>query len=64
MGPRIFAEENLKALKGRLGDRDLHDALRKVFKKSWWLKLTYNYPRLCHVGWVYRMLRSLAKVFN
>jgi len=64
MGPRIFAEENLKALKGRPGDRDLYDALRKVFKQSWWLKVTNKYPRLCHVRWVYRTLRSLARVFS
>ncbi|HJX31404.1 MAG TPA: hypothetical protein VJ624_06085 [Thermodesulfobacteriota bacterium] len=64
MGPRIFAEENLKALKGRPGDRDLYDALGKVFKQSWWLKVANKYPRLCHVRWVYRTLRSLARVFN
>jgi hypothetical protein len=64
MGPRIFAEENLKALKSRPGDRDLYDALRKVFKQSWWLKAINKYPRLRHVRWVYRTLRSLARVFS
>ena len=64
MGPRLFVEDNLSALKGRPGDRALYDILRKVFKQSWWIKVTNKYPRLGHIGWVYRTLRSLAKVIN
>ncbi|HPD60833.1 MAG TPA: hypothetical protein PKV48_03620 [Thermodesulfobacteriota bacterium] len=64
MGPRLFAEENLNALKDRPGDRDLYDALQKIFKQSWWVKVKNKYPRLGRVGWVYRTLRSLAQVLN
>jgi hypothetical protein len=62
MGPRLFAEENLKA-KGRPGDRDSYDALRNVIKQSWWLNVT-RYPRFFRIQWFYQILRRIAKTFN
>jgi hypothetical protein len=55
-------QENLKALKNRPDDRELHDALYKVWRKSWWLKFPIKYPWVYRHRWLLRILRGLGNI--
>jgi hypothetical protein len=54
--------ENLKALKNRPNDRDLYDALHKVWKQSWWLKFPIKFPMVYRHRWILRMVRGLGRI--
>jgi hypothetical protein len=56
--------ENLKALKNRPNNRDLYDALYKVWRKSWWLKFPIKLPMVYRHRWILRMLRDIGKIYG
>ena len=61
---RAFIGENLRALENRPDDRELYNALFKVWKQAWWVQIPVNYPklyRLFQIRWIYRMLRRMGK---
>ena len=60
-GERAFVEESLNALRNRPADRDLYNALHKIWKQSWWVSFEETYPRLFRTRWIYRILRSMGR---
>jgi hypothetical protein len=62
-----FLEDNLKALENRPDDRELYNALFKVWKQAWWVRIPVKYPKLYHlyqIRWIYRILRRLGRLSN
>jgi hypothetical protein len=60
-GERVFVEESLAALRNRPADRDLYNALHKIWKQSWWVSFEAKYPRLFRIRWIYRILRGMGR---